>query len=171
VRLERASFTPDAPEARASRASWKERLEQPYLFAEQRGDYRRVSDCFERVFWEAQHLGLRLDGAPFALFFDDPRRVPLDELRARACIPVTGLPERLGTLRYDVLPRAMVVYGRVQGQSASVPLAYPMLFDYLRRLGWQQAGPVREVYLGKALHESEPVTEIQIPWAGTGELR
>jgi len=151
-------------------ANWKERLEQPYVFLEQRGDYRVLGDVMDRLVAEARALDLRCDRAPFALFFDDPGKVPLGELRSRACLPVFSKPARLGGLQYELLPRAMVVYARVQGAPA-VAHAYPALFSYLRELGWQAGGPVREVYL---MNPSEVgpeglVTEVQIPWTARPE--
>lgn len=149
-------------------ANWKERLAQPYVFLEQRGDYRRLGDGMRRLFASAEALGLEPVGAPFALFFDDPGSVPLAELRARVCLPVGERPGRSGELQYDVLPRAMVVYARVPGAYPDVPRSYPALFAYLRELGWSQGGPVREVYLVNPVevesHE-QLLTEVQIPWA------
>lgn len=153
-------------------ANWKERLAQPYLFLEQHGDYRRLGDGMRRLFAAAEGLGIEPGGVPFALFFDDPGRVPVDELRARVCLPVNERPGRLGELQYDILPRAMVVYARVPGAYPEVPRSYPALFSYLHELGWSQGGPVRELYLVNPLDvsaHSELVTEVQIPWAARAE--
>jgi effector-binding domain-containing protein len=152
-------------------ANWKERREQPYVFLERRGDYRDLGQSMDRLLAEVHSLGLRGDGAPFALFLDDPGKVALVELRSRVCLPIADRPAELGTLRYEVLPRAMVVYARVQGPHASVALAYPALFSYLRTLGWQPGGPVREVYLSgpERAAPGELVTEIQIPWIARSE--
>ncbi len=149
-------------------ANWKERLAQPYVFLEQHGDYRRLGDVMRRLFGAAETLGLEPEGAPFALFFDDPGSVALAELRARVCLPVSERPARLGDLQYDVLPRAMVVYARVPGAYPEVPRSYPALFAYLRELGWSQGGPVREVYLvnpREVESHEQLLTEVQIPWA------
>ncbi len=153
-------------------ANWKERLAQPYVYLEQRGDYRRLGDVMRRLFAAAESLGLEPDGAPFALFFDDPGHVASSELRARACLPVSERPGRMGELRYDALPRAMVVYARVPGAYPEVARSYPALFAYLHELGWSQGGPVREQYLVNPLDvasHDELVTEVQIPWAARAE--
>jgi effector-binding domain-containing protein len=151
-------------------ANWKERLEQPYVYLEKRGDYRDLGEAMNRLLEEARALGLRGDGPPFALFFDDPGRVALSELRARVCFPVGERPARTGALEYELLPRAMVVYARVPGAHTAVAHAYPALFSYLRELGWRQGGPVREVYLLKERENSEElVTEVQIPWTSRDE--
>lgn len=178
--LERGPISGTHPEPAAARdaggithveANWKERLEQPYVFLEARGDYRNLGHALERLLVEVQALDLRGSGSPFALFFDDPGRVPLEQLRARVCWPVTERPARTGALQYELLPRAMVVYARVPGAHSEVARSYPALFSYLRELGWQQGGPVREIYLAGAQPSvgDQLLTEIQIPWTARAE--
>jgi len=153
-------------------ANWKERLEQPYVFLDVLGDYRQIAGALGDLQAAAQSQGLERNGELFALFFDDPGRVRIDELRSRVCFPVAERPDRLGSaLQFEVLPRAMVVYARVPGAHSSVGPAYPALFSYLRELGWQQGGPVREIYLSgqRAADRAELLTEIQIPWAARTE--
>ena len=174
--LDRGSFTtpPDSAadsSSAAARGNWKERLEQPYLFLEVKGDYRGLGEAFESLLAEVQALGIRPEGAPFALFFDDPGRIPSDELRAHVCCPVRERPARTGSLRFECLQRAMVVYAKVRGPHAEVARSYPALFSYLHELGWRQGGPVREVYLAAAREDGlvQPITEIQIPGAYRAE--
>lgn len=65
----------------------------------------------------------------------------------------------------------MVVYARVAGAYPEVARTYPALFSYLTSLGWQQGGPVREVYLvnpGDVASYGDLVTEVQIPWTAPG---
>jgi DNA gyrase inhibitor GyrI len=154
----------------AVHADWKERLEEPYLYLEHVGDYRdlgaRMLELFERV----DRARIEPSGPPFALYFDDPGRVPLDELRSRACVPVgraLRAPEGLG---YDVLPRATVAYAVVAGAYAEVPRALPGIFRYLSERGWTAHGPVREVYLNAAdaRETAELRTELQVPWTFGG---
>jgi effector-binding domain-containing protein len=149
-------------------ANWKERMSQPYVFLQRRGDYRRLGQAMRELLECAQDAGLETTGAPFALFFDDPGRVPAAELRARVCLPVGDRPGRLPErVEFDVLPRSMVVYARVRGSYPEVASAYPALFQYLHELGWRQGGPIREVYLVNPLEaqgHDDVLTEVQIPW-------
>jgi effector-binding domain-containing protein len=144
-------------------------MSQPYVFLERRGDYRELGQAMRELLECATETGLEDTGAPFALFFDDPGRVPHGDLRARVCLPVADRPSRLpDRLEFDVLPRSMVVYARVPGGYPEVASAYPALFEYLHELGWRQGGPVREVYLVNPLEVQsfdELLTEVQIPWA------
>ena len=147
---------------------WKERLAEVYLYVEHIGDYRGVGDALRQLFQEARRAGVTPAGPPFTLYFDDPGRVPFDRLRSRACLPIDpnvgGLP---ASLPQDILPQAMVVYGRVSGPYDLVPRAYPKLMAYMEEHAWSPNGPIREVYLvDPAAVESwdELVTEVQIPW-------
>lgn len=150
----------------AVEVNWKERRAQPYVFVEHVGDYRLLGDAMRSLLAAAAQAGLEPSGPPFALFYDDPARVPADELRARACLPVDERP-RGEAMRYEVLPSAMVAYGRVTGPYPEVPRTYPAILAYMRKLGWNPGAPVREIYLvdpGQALGYEELVAEVQIPW-------
>lgn len=148
-------------------ANWKERLPESYLYLERQGDYRELGETMRTLLAEAAELGIESRGAPFALFYDDPGRVPSAELRARVCLPVAERPARIGRLRHDVLPRAMVVYAEVPGPYPEVPRSYPVLFAYLAELGWRAGAPIREIYLvnpSGIADLSELRTEVQVPW-------
>jgi len=148
-------------------ANWKERLAQPYVYVERLGDYRQLGESMRALLAEADELGIEGHGAPFALFYDDPGQVPAAELRARVCLSVVERPARLERLRYDVLPRAMVVYAEVPGAYSELARSYATLFDYLAELGWKAGTPIREIYLvnpGAVSDFSELRAEVQIPW-------
>lgn len=151
----------------AVEVNWKERRAQPYVFVEHVGDYRALGDAMRALLSGAAAAGVESSGPPFALFFDDPARVPVEGLRARACLPVGQRPASLDGLRYEVLPSAMVVYGRVSGPYPDVPRSYPALLGYMHKLGWKAEGPIREIYLvdpGQAESFDELVAEVQVPW-------
>jgi effector-binding domain-containing protein len=156
------------PDDGAIAASWKERVAQPYVFLERRGDYRDLGAAMRELLQRAAALGIDAAGPPFALYLDDPGRVPLRELRGRACLtlaePAADLPPELGQ---DVLPQAMVAYARVAGPYPEVQRAIPALVVWMAERGWEPAGAVREVYLvdpGAVASWSELEAELQIPW-------
>ena len=162
---------PGAGSNQVVEANWKERLAQPYVYLEHRGDYRQLGDAMRALFQQSQELGITSTGAPFALFYDDPGQVAVESLRARVCLPVAERPARLSGLEYDVLPRSMVAYARVPGAYPEVARSYPALFAYLRELGWRPATPIREVYLVNPVDVpsyDQLVTEVQIPWSAPG---
>ena len=149
-------------------ASWKQRLDVPYVYFEHRGSYADTGALIPVLQRELRAQGLEVDGAPFALFYDDPARVPASELRSRACVPIRGPRAVLAPLHYDSLPSTTVGYAFVSGNYPEVPRAYPGVFAYLARMGWQQDGPVREIYLVPPGPDPDPASllcEVQIPAA------
>lgn len=147
-------------------ASWKQRLDVPYVFLDHEGSYAETGALIPVLHREMRAQGLEPDGPPFCLFYDDPAGVPTAELRSRACIPVRGPRSILAPLRYEVLRSTTVGYAFVSGPYPDAPRAYPGVFAYLDRMGWVPDGPIREIYLvppGAEPDARELVCEIQIP--------
>ena len=164
---------PVKPDVAISRAPWKEvhvdwkqRLDQAYVFVEQRGDYRKVRDSVEELFRQAESQGIQPAGPLFGLFYDDPGQVPLEQLRARMCLPVSGAQSVRAPLAYDVLESKPVVYCIAGGPYHEVPRSYAGVIRYLEERGWVEAGPWRETYLNpEAVRTGEELlTEVQVPW-------
>lgn len=160
----------DLPIARAPyeniEANWKHRLDQPYVYVELRGSYTRIGAGLGELVREMQAQGVEPNGPPFALYYDDPAKVPAEELRARACFPVAAALAPEEPLHYEVLPQETVVYGFVAGPYPEVPRAYPGLFAFLAKMRWRESGPIREIYLvnpADVTSFDQLVTEVQIP--------
>lgn len=145
------TYTPDLPVSRAPfdsvHANYKERLEQTYVFVEVRGSYTQTGRALPDLHARMAAAGLEASGPPFGLFYDDPGKVDVGELRSRACIPIATSPAPATGLASDLLPRAHVVYAVVAGPYPEAPRAYPGLYAYMAKMGWIEAGPVRELYL------------------------
>ncbi len=170
------NYVPDLPISqppyREVHASWKQRLDVPYVFMEHFGSYSGTGALIPALHREVMAQGLEPDGPPFALFYDNPSQVPLDQLRSRACIPVRGARAVRAPLRYEVVRSTTVGYAFVSGPYPDAPRAYPGVFAYLDKMGWQQAGPIREVYLVPPGADPDPsalVCEIQIPAERAGD--
>jgi len=166
------TYVPDlpvsAPPYDEVHASWKQRLDVPYVYLEHLGSYAGTGALIPVVYRELRAQGLEPDGPPFALFYDDPARVPADELRSRACIPIRGERAVRAPLRYEVLRSTTVGYAFVSGPYPDAPRAYPGVFAFLERMGWRRSGPIREIYLVPPGSDPDPealVCEIQIPAA------
>lgn len=147
-------------------ASWKQRMNTPYLFMEHRGSYTGTGSLIPVVHREMVEQGLEPDGPPFCLFYDDPAEVPTDQLRSRACIPVRGPRAVLSPLGYEVLESTTVGYAFVSGAYPDAPRAYPGIFEYLDRMNWVLGGPIREIYLvppGADPVLEELLCEVQVP--------
>lgn len=166
------SYTPDLPVTRAPyddvHANYKERLPQGYVYVEVAGSYTQTGRALPELHARLARAGLEASGPPFGLYYDDPGRVPVGELRSRACIPLERAPDPSLGFTWDVLPRAHVVYAVVAGPYPDVPRAYPGLYAYLQKMGWVEAGPVREVYLvppASVTSFDQLLCEIQLPAA------
>ena len=162
----------DLPLARAPfdrvEANYKERLEQLYAYRELKGTYTATGRALPELHAALERAGVRASGPPFALFYDDPGRVPVADLRSRACIPIEAAPAAGSGVECDVLPRAHVVYAYVAGPYPEVPRAYPGVYAYLERMGWAEAGPIREIYHvppASVTSFDDLVCEVQIPAA------
>jgi effector-binding domain-containing protein len=147
---------------------WKQRLEEPYVYLEGRGSYTGIGGLLERCHGLMVGAGLEASGPPFALFYDDPGVVAVDELRMRACFPVGAGVRPQAPLGADRLPSTTVVYAFIGGPYPEVPRAYPKLFAFLDELGWVLDGPIREIYLvhpARVTDWEELVAEVQLPAA------
>lgn len=147
-------------------ANYKERLEQAYVFVELRGPYTETGRSLPGLHARLAAQGVAVTGPPFALFYDDPGRVPAAELRSRACFPVERPPDPALGFEAEVLPAATVVYAVVSGPYPGVPRAYPGLDAFAERMGWVEAGPLREIYLtspASVASYDELLCEIQLP--------
>jgi len=147
---------------------WKERMPQSYAFREVVGDYRLTRAELNAFRLEAYRFGLQVAGPAFCLFYDDPGETPIDQLRARICLPVHAGEDRPGPWTFETLPRQTVVYAAVAGPHGKVPLTYSALFNFIAEHGWTPNGPIRELYLADPQLDSrikETLTEVQLPWA------
>ena len=161
---------PDLPVAQAPfdhlEANWKHRLAQPYAYLEARGSYTGIGALLSELVAQAGRQGLAISGPPFALYYDDPGSVPVDELRMRACLPLEGPASLAAPLAYGVLPSTTVVYAFVAGPYPEVPRAYAPMYRYMSELGWRENGPVRESYLvnpADVTDFAQLITEVQVP--------
>lgn len=148
------------------KANWKERLEERYVYVELRGSYTETARALGGLFQSLAAQKIEPAGAPFALYYDDPGHTPVAQLRSRACVPVPYDADVRAPCTVDTLPSAMVVYAYVGGPYGDVPRAYPGLYAYMKKLGWAEAGPIRESYLvspGSVSDWAKLVTEVQLP--------
>ena len=169
------TYTPDLPVNAApfddAQVSWKQRLDQPYVYLEHRGSYTETGTLLPALHRELAAQGLEASGAPFCLFYDDPALVPLGSLRSRACVPIAGPRSPRSPLAYDVLPSTTVAYAYGSGSYSDMPRLYPGIYKFMSKMNWVENGPIREVYLVAPTASVRPedlVCEVQIPAAPRG---
>ena len=131
------------------------------------GSFADVSEVFMELFQWVLVNGGRASSYPMALFPDPPDKLPPDEIRFEACIPLDiegGLEPGDGvTIRQ--LPETTVAFVRYEGVPGNVGLAYERIFTWAAENGYKIEGPSRELYLTNPMQtpEEELVTEIQVP--------
>lgn len=165
-------YVPDLPVNQAPfnevHASWKQRLEQPYVFMEHTGSYTETGALIPTLHRELLAQGLEPSGPPFALYYDDPAVTAAGDLRSRACVPILAPRSPVTPLRYDVLPSTTVAYAFAAGPYPEAPRVYPGVFAFMDKMNWSLAGPIREVYLTPPNPDTpagELVCEVQVPSA------
>jgi hypothetical protein len=153
-----------APEVTAT-PTWKQRLDQPYVYVEVRGDYANVPTAVDSALQLAASQGIAVSGPGFALYYDDPKRVPAESLRARACVPVSKVVTPRAPLGFDVLESTIVVYAYLEGPYGNPTRARNALQPALREMSWTESGPLREIQLVDETRRNEraPLAEVQIP--------
>ena len=124
------SFVPDLPVSTPPfeevHASWKQRIDQPYVYFERLGSYTETGALIATLQRELIVQGIRAAGPPFALYYDDPAMVPEDQLRSRIGIPNCGSRARPRSRSVmTCLPSVTVAYAFVAGEYPEVPRAYP----------------------------------------------
>lgn len=155
------------PPYAAVETEWKERMDQTYVFLEIVGPYAETGRFMNELRKHLEAQGIAPEGPPFALFFDDPLRVPEESLRSRLGVPVAPGTPVAAPLGYAELPGGQVIYAHVAGRYDEVSLAYPAMFQVMRERNWVLAGPIREIYLVDPTTVrafEDLVTEIQMPW-------
>ena len=159
--------TPSHPPFEQFHASWKQRIDQPYVYVESYGSYTEAPARLPGLLWELKQQGLAAESVPFILYYDDPGTTAVDQLRARVCVPIRGERSPLAPLRYDVLASRSVAYAFVSGSYMEVPRSYPKLFDYLHEKDWQLDGPILERYIVNPNSVDDPrdlLCEVQFPF-------
>ena len=145
-----AASLPDVPLSSAPfdvvHCAFKETLDQPYVFLELRGSYTATGRNLPELAKRVSEQGLTPSGPPFALFYDDPGAVAIEELRSRIAFPVESVATVRAPLQADVLRSSTVAYALVNGPYPEVPRCYPGLLEYVQKMHWSLSGPIREIY-------------------------
>ena len=143
---------------------WKQQLDQPYVYLDHIGDYQLIGQSISRMLAVVESTGLRTSGPLFCLYYDNPRKTAVQDLRSRVCMPVERELASGSGLGHDVLPCTPVVYAVVEGPRWELPRVYPALHGYALGRGWSYGGPLRETYLnlGDEPSPQELLTEVQV---------
>jgi effector-binding domain-containing protein len=133
------------------------------------GAYEQTQDRLEELMAGTLRAGHPHCQPPMALYYDDPAKVPAENLRAEVCLPIGEAyePADEGISRKE-LPGATVACTVYQGPYSLIAQVYEQIFEWTKANGYRHAEgvPTREVFLklfGEAEDPKDFVTEIQVP--------
>jgi effector-binding domain-containing protein len=113
--------------------------------------------------------GIKTNGKPMGLFYDNPFETPSENLRSKACIPISGNVVAEGNFKIEDLPGGLVAKTRHEGKPAEYTQTYGAMLEWLLNNGYNLLGPAREIF-----QETSPIlqpgmgVEIQQPVSRTG---
>jgi DNA gyrase inhibitor GyrI len=109
---------------------------------------------YEKLFaWLGAH-NIQPRGASLAIFPDDPRRMPIEQVRSECCAPVADEVQGSGDVRVKAIGGAEMAMTEYRG-IANIQAAYDEVYAWLRAQGYRDNGAVIEVYLsqpGEEMH-------------------
>jgi DNA gyrase inhibitor GyrI len=111
-----------------------------------KGSYAQHSAAISKLMGYVMPKGIML-GAPLALYYDDPEKVPADSLRWAICVPVA--PETKVEAPFVLLNMSetqAAVVGCTGPYEGTTP-CYGVLTAWLQKNGYALAGPVQEHWL------------------------
>ena len=119
-----------------------------------------VKRGFDRLFaWVGAHNVQPL-GASIGIFYDDPAKVPVEELRSDLCVPVANDVQGSGDVQIKNIGDVQVATIVYQGD-ANIEHAYNEVYDWLRAQGYRDSGAPMETYLSKPGEELR--AEVAVP--------
>ncbi len=135
------------------------------------GSYEQTQDKLDELMSWLLRVGHPAAGAPMGLYYDDPSKVAVDDLRAEICVPIEESCEGAEEVRRKDLPAAQVACAIHQGPYHEIPKLYEEIFGWMQENGLKYDGtmPTREVFrklLGEVKDPADIVTEVQVPLLG-----
>ena len=109
---------------------------------------------YEKLFaWLGAH-NIQPRGASLAIFPDDPRRMPIEQVRSECCAPVADEVQGSGDVQVKAIGGAEMAMTEYRG-IANIQAAYDEVYAWLRAQVYRDDGAVIEVYLsqpGEEMH-------------------
>jgi effector-binding domain-containing protein len=135
-------------------------------FIRQKGPIEELPDVIKRLYAEIDKGGYHVCGPLMAVYYNDPRQTPADEMSWDVRIPVTNpgpmTAVDTGKLGFGYQSPAYVAYTYHVGPLDTVDEAYDRLLEWAGTNQYQITGYVTEVYWSEPTAKM-PVTEIWLP--------
>lgn len=131
------------------------------------GAYTQTGDRVDELIAWLLREGHPYGAPPLCVYYDDPQKIPEQDLRAEACLPVQERCEASGDVERKSLPQVEVAFALHNGPYSEIGGLYAEIFAWIAENGYQcdeEAG-CREVFLtspGEVESVDELVTEVQV---------
>ncbi|MDD2890964.1 MAG: GyrI-like domain-containing protein [bacterium] len=140
------------------------------LFVEKQGNFSDIGNAMGMLFQYAGANGIQYTGAPFGVYYDDPKKVAPEKCRYDVCVPIAPVADSIagkitGDIKIKEIPAVEVAFLVHKGAYNKVGPAWGGLYKWIFKNGYKPDGPGREFYLNspQEVPEDSLLTEIQIP--------
>jgi len=139
----------------------KERGPYTIVYLTNPGAYKNLAGTILRV---ADQMADRADalGTPCSIKYDDPSKVPEDQLRGSGGYVLRREVEVAAPLRIERMPKREVLVGRLEGHPSLAPIkVYPRMATWMQEHGMEADGPALELYYDDAVECHIPVRPVK----------
>ncbi len=131
------------------------------------GSYDQTQEKMAELMGWLLRVGHPYSELPMALYYDDPAKVPEEELRAEVCLPIEEACEPAEEIERKALPGVTVAFAMHEGPYSGIPATYEEIFAWIAENGYRavEGAPTREVFHkvpGQAESPEEVLTEVQV---------
>jgi effector-binding domain-containing protein len=132
---------------------------------EKKGPYSEIGKTIGELLSWAIAKQVKLVGAPFGLYYDDPTKVVPESTRYEICMPVAIETKGDKAVKVKQLPQMEVASAIYTGPYDKVSATYGQLMTWIDQNNYSISGPAREIYISNpsAVPPESLKTEIQFP--------
>ena len=151
--------------AAAEEVAVKEVAPVKYACMARQGDFSQIPATFEQLFKWVEGKEVKPAGAPFGMYYDNPKEVPVDSCKWELCVPITADIEGDSLAQVKSLDKMEVAFVMHKGAHDKVAPKWEALYGWISSNGYAPAGTGMEVYLKcpKEVPEDSLLTEIRVP--------
>ena len=151
--------------ATAEEVAVKEVAPVKYACMARQGDFSQIPATFEQLFKWVEAKEAKPAGAPFGMYYDNPKEVSIDSCKWELCVPITADIEGDSLAQVKSLDKMEVAFTMHKGAYDKVAPAWEALYGWISSNEYVPAGTCLAVYLSdpKEVPEDSLLTEIRVP--------
>ncbi len=120
-----------------------------YCALEMIGSYDRHEEAFKTLFAESSKQGIRMQGIMFGIYYSDPKKTPVDELKWEVGFSISGREKVRAPLIVKDWKFDRVASLTYEGEFSEEKMArvYSSIYNWIFGNGYVPSGPPMECYL------------------------